>query len=457
MRRDLRLSDHSALAEAASLAQEVVVAFVFDTTILHPLQDRDDRRVTFIHRSLAELDGKLRQRGSCLAVRHGDPTQEIPALVRELGIDLVVSARDFEPGAIERDRKVAERVGVAFHQVLDQVVQAPEDVRNLAGEPFKVFTPYSKAWLTRFHPTMVAERTPDLSRLVSSEAIEPHVHPWKLGDLGFQPAKLWLEPGEDAARKRLEEFRAKMGGYPDLRDYPALHATSGLSVHLRFGTLSIREAFRAALAHGQAEKWMTELIWREFYAMILCMFPHVVDSTFQPQYRQTKWPGGEVEFQAWREGRTGYPMVDAAMRCLNATGWMHNRLRMIVASFLTKDLLVDYRWGEAYFARRLLDFDLASNNGGWQWAASTGVDAQPYFRIFNPVLQSRKFDPEGRFIRQWCPELANFSNERIHWPHDAPLFEQMEAGCILGDDYPAPIVDHHVQKEAVIRLLAGDN
>lgn len=452
VRRDLRLCDHAVLAEATAHASEVIVAFVFDTSILREL-DRGDRRVTFIHRSLTEMDEKLRRLGSCLVVRHGEPTQEVPRLVEALNIDAVYSARDFEPSAVRRDYEVSQRVNVPFHQVLDHVIQAPEDILNQAGGPFQVFTPYSKAWRARFHAAMISERHSDLTKLCPAALLEPHISPWALEDLGFFPGDLWLEPGQDAALARLREFTPKMGGYGELRDFPALDATSGLSVHLRFGTLSIREAMRAAMSHGNATKWTSELIWREFYAMILATFPNVVEEPFQQQYHGLTWLGDQEVFAAWKQGNTGYPLVDAAMRCLNATGWMHNRLRMVVASFLTKDLLVDYRLGEAYFAKKLLDFDLASNNGGWQWAASMGVDAQPYFRIFNPILQSRKYDPDGRFIRQWCPELINFSNERVHWPKDAPLFEQMEAGCIIGDEYPAPIVDHAVQKEAFVEML----
>lgn len=455
LRRDLRLSDNTALAEATANAKEVVVAFVFDTTILGALLDRDDRRVSFIHRSLTELDGKLRGLGSCLVVRYGDPKVEIPRLAADLSIDAIYTARDFEPSAVERDAEVQAGSKAEFNLVLDQVVQAPEAIRSQLGEPYKVFTPYSKAWHAAYNPPLVAERQSDLSKLAPKSLLDHHIHPWSLDDLGFSAAELWLEPGEDAARARLREFVPKMGAYGEFRDFPALSATSGLSVHLRFGTLSIREAMRTAIGHSNATKWLTELLWREFYAMILATFPHVVDEPFQSMYQGLEWPGETAAWQAWCDGQTGYPLVDAAMRCLKSTGWMHNRLRMVVASFLTKDLLVNYRLGEAHFARYLLDFDLASNNGGWQWAASTGVDAQPYFRIFNPILQSKKFDPDGQFIRQWCPELTCFPNNHIHFPAEAPLFEQMEAGCVIGTDYPAPIVDHATQKELAVRLLSA--
>jgi deoxyribodipyrimidine photo-lyase len=248
-----------------------------------------------------------------------------------------------------------------------------------------------------------------------------------------------------------------MSNYKKARDFPALNGTSILSPHLRFGTISCRAAVRAALAvSGEGgDKWLSELIWREFYSMILLRFPEVVEHTFRPEFDDLEYPGTHEYFEAWVEGRTGYPIVDAAMRCFEATGWMHNRLRMVVASFLTKDLLVNYKWGEAYFARKLLDFELASNNGSWQWAASVGADPQPYFRIFNPILQSKKFDSEGKFIRKWCPELTGFSNERIHFPAEATEMEQKLAGCLIGKDYPKPIVDHSEQRQKAISLLEG--
>jgi deoxyribodipyrimidine photo-lyase len=243
--------------------------------------------------------------------------------------------------------------------------------------------------------------------------------------------------------------------YNETRDFPALDATSGLSVHLRFGTVSVRECFRKAIDRNSegARTWISELIWREFYQMILDRFPHVKREAFKREYNDLQWEGTEAQFAAWREGRTGYPLVDAAMRHFNRTGWMHNRLRMVVAMFLTKDLLVDWRKGERYFARYLLDYDAAANNGGWQWCASTGVDAQPYFRVFNPILQSKKFDPDGAFIREHVPELRGFSNARIHWPVDASPVEQADAGCIIGTDYPAPIVEHAAQKEKAVAMF----
>lgn len=439
LRRDLRLRDNAALAEATSLAEEVVCAFVFDTTILGELPDKDDRRVTFIHRSLVELDGYLRKRGSRLLVLHGDPVEELPRAARALKCERVVAAKDFESAAIARDSKVAAAVELVT--VLDHIVQEGGTIRNQSGDPFRVFTPFSRQWRKQVLPEMVAERKPAHPNLVSAYEIDPIVAKWDLADLGFQPGNLWLEAGERAGRALLKEFVArKAANYGELRNFPSGNHTSGLSVHLRFGTVSIRECFR--LGWDKSETWINELIWREFYSMILQSFPEVETMTFQPQYRDLVWPGSREHFDAWCTGTTGFPLVDAAMRCLNETGRMHNRLRMVAASFLTKDLLCDYRWGEAYFARKLLDFDLASNNGGWQWAASVGCDAQPYFRVFNPVLQSEKFDPRGEFIRQWCPELRELDDKAIHSP-----------GLLRPTQYPAPIVDHAVQKDKAIALF----
>jgi deoxyribodipyrimidine photo-lyase len=280
---------------------------------------------------------------------------------------------------------------------------------------------------------------------------------WSFDDIGFAEQELPIDAGARGAEKMLRAFMPRIDRYHETRDVPGLAGTSSLSVHLRFGTISIRELVRRAraVASEGARKWLDELLWREFYQMILDRFPHVERGAFRPEYDAIRWPGAEEHYEAWCAGRTGYPIVDAAMRGFNATGMMHNRLRMIVASFLTKDLLVDYRRGERYFARHLLDFDLASNNGNWQWAASTGCDAQPFFRVFNPVTQSKRFDPDGTFIRAHCPELAGFSNRTIHFPADAGLAEQRAAGCIIGEDYPAPIVDHARQRELALALGRG--
>lgn len=453
IRRDLRLSDHRPLELATSLADEVAVVFVFDPKILDLLEDRDDKRVAFIQRSLLELDEQLAKRGSRLVVRRGDPVVEIPKVAKEFGASFVVAGKDYETYAIRRDAAVARVLDLRL--VKDQVVLEGAEVLSKEGAPFRVFTPFSKAWLARLNPELdLAKARPNPDHLAPASALEKLCQPYSLPELGFQETDLWLEPGEAAAAHRLKAFMPKAGDYGSLRDFPAIPATSGLSVHLRFGTISARAAVRAAMEGGEdARKWLSELIWREFYSSILQHFPEVETEAFQSRYTGLDWPGDPEHLAAWKEGRTGYPIVDAAMRDLNATGWMHNRLRMVCASFLTKDLLIDWREGEAYFARRLLDFDLASNNGGWQWAASTGADPQPYFRIFNPILQSRKFDAKGEYIRRWVPELASAPDSWIHAPWEAGPLELSAAEIELGKTYPAPIVDHDRQRPLAIKLL----
>ncbi len=461
LRRDLRLTDHRPLAEATRSGTQVAVAFVFDTQILNQLADRDDRRLSFIHRSLEELDQGLRAHGSRLIVLHGDPIQEIPKLAKALQATTVYAGRDFESYALRRDREVASalsRQGAQLRLLKDQVVFEGSEILKENGEPYRVFTPYQAAWLHALQSrNALEEATPNLVSLCPAHDLkECGLASWDLLQLGFQPSDLWLEPGEQAAEQRLEQFfDTSMEEYQTGRDAYAEEGTSGLSVHLRFGTLSIRQAARTALRRPDpgARKWLSELIWREFYQAILFHAPFVETGAFLRRYDAIEWPGLERHFEAWCAGETGYPVVDAAMRHFNQTGWMHNRLRMIVASFLCKDLLIDWRKGEAYFARYLLDYDLASNNGGWQWCASTGVDPQPVFRIFNPLLQSKKFDPQGAFLRRHLPELAYLEAPFIHFPATAPTHVLERAGgIVLGRDYPAPIVDHGVQRGRALAL-----
>jgi deoxyribodipyrimidine photo-lyase len=435
IRRELRLHDNAVLAKATKVANEVAVVFVYDSSALDRL---GNRRVTFIHRSLEEIDLKLKAFGSRLIVRVGDPTIEIPRLADELKANWIFAGTDSDPEAIRQESAMPNLEGVK-----DSVIFERSDLLSGAEKPYTVFTPYSQAWLSRVTEVETSEHRPNLIRLMplSGEFLPT------LEQLGIRAAHLDIEAGEDAARRSLQQFLTRIDRYHELRDYPALDACSGLSVHFRFGTLSIREAFREALSRSTdgARKWTLELIWREFYQSILWHFPHVVHQAFHPSRNAIEWPGLEEHFDAWREGRTGFPLVDAAMRCLNATSKMHNRLRMVTASFLVKDLLIDWRRGESYFAQRLLDYDLASNNGGWQWCASTGCDAQPYFRVFNPVLQSRKYDPDGAFIREWVKELADLDNRTIHWPHDGLRRTDV--------NYPQPIVDHNVQRRLVQSLF----
>jgi len=444
-RRDLRDADHAALHAALTAHPVVHCAFVFDTAILDALESKRDRRVAFIRASLVELKAALEAKGGGLHVLHGRATEAIPKLARELGVAAVYANRDYEPQALARDAEVKDRLaalGVAFHTRKDQVIFELDEVRTKAGEPFSVFTPYRNAWLAKLDPFFV--KAYPVERHAAKLAPGPGTSVPSLGDIGFEHAELPVPTGMSGAAKLLADFRRRIADYRDRRDFPGLKGPSYLSTHLRFGTVSIRQL--AALAwkadNEGARAWLSELVWRDFYHAILAWRPDVVERSFRREYDAVKFDANPAGWKAWCEGRTGYPLVDAAMRQLNGTGYMHNRLRMVAASFLVKDLGIDWRRGERYFAATLNDYDLAANNGGWQWAASTGCDAQPWFRIFNPVTQSEKFDAEGTFIRRYVPELARVSNDWIHAPWTMPPLEQQAAGCVIGRDYPAPVVDH---------------
>ena len=450
-RRDLRDYDHAALSAALANAQKVFCAFVFDTEILDALPSKRDRRVHFIHESLLELDSALRAKGGGLIVRHGRASDEIPLLARQLGVSAVYANRDYEPAAKARDQLIAEALGasdIAFHDLKDQAIFDHDEVLTLAGKPFSVFTPYKNAWLKRLTATDCAAYA-SKGHLAGGELAGVPA----LAEIGYEATELaavGIQPGMSGAQALWAEFHAgRINHYGSLRDFPAVKGVSYLSVHLRFGTLSIRELVRAAV-HSEADVWLSELIWRDFYFMILDHFPHVVGHAFKPDYDAIQWADWPEGYAAWCAGRTGYPLVDAAMRQLNYSGWMHNRLRMVVASFLTKDLGIDWRLGEKHFAEQLNDFDLSANNGGWQWASSSGCDAQPYFRIFNPITQSEKFDAEGKFIRRYVPELAKVSNKYIHAPWLMGRVEQEALGVVIGRDYPAPIVDHAHARESTL-------
>ena len=470
IRRDLRCTDNATLAHALATCQEVYVVFVFDTTILDVLP-RDDRRVAFIHDSVGELANTLTHARGALIVRHGDPVTEIPWLAKSLGVQAVFAGRDYEPAAVARDRSVArslDELGIAFEGIKDQVIFEASEILTAQGEPYSVFTPYQRAWLKQVRPVDLAPhgRVADRQRLAvppTDNGVLP-----SLASLGFEVSdarRMAIAAGESGARQLLDDFLPRMAHYHERRDYPAVRGPSYLSVHLRFGTISIRtlarEAHAVMLRGGDAgsgaQTWLSELIWREFYFMILHHHPSVVAQAFKPAYDAIEWATGkaaDADFQAWCEGRTGYPLVDAAMRQINQTGYMHNRLRMVTASFLVKDLGIDWRRGEAYFAHALNDFDLAANNGGWQWAASTGCDAQPYFRIFNPVTQSEKFDPQGRFIRKYVPELANLPDKALHAPWRADAQTLLDAHVALGRDYPPPRVAHDVARKETLARYA---
>ncbi len=444
MRRDLRVQDQRALYEATHQSVKVLPVFVIDETIVGKLP-KNDRRITFLQKSLDEVAESLEKQGSHLLVVHGDPVEKIPELARKLKAQAVFTSNDYEPYAKKRDAEVFTRLkaaGVEFHSFKDQVIFERDEILNGSGEPYKVFTPYSNNWLKQFEANRarhLRDYQPKMGALWdASEIKQKSVSFW---DLGFEEQDLVVPPGSKAAKQLLKKFADHISKYQEARDFPALAGTSRLSVHLRFGTISIRELIRFAEEHLSAgtKVWVKELIWREFYQMILDRYPHVAKGSFKRECDQIKWPGKKEHFEAWVEGKTGFPIVDAAMREFKQTGWMHNRLRMVVAMFLTKDLLLDWRMGEKYFADTLLDFDLASNNGGWQWSASTGCDAQPYFRVMNPYSQSERFDFDGEYIRKWVPELSKLRGKQIH--HPLP-FEYME-----------PIVDHAEQRLVAIDLF----
>jgi len=447
-RRDLRVDDHAALSHALSRARRVHCVFVFDTEILDPLSDRADRRVEFIWESVVELRAALTELGGGLIVAHARARDAIPDLARRFQVQAVYAGRDYEPAALSRDLEVERTLaadGIVFETLKDQVVFERAEIMTRTGTPFSVFTPYKNAWLARLDAQSIRPR-PVRDR-ASALAPAPDSDMPALEALGFVRTNLHelrMPTGMSGARALFEDFVQRIDAYRERRDFPGSKGPSYLSVHLRFGTISIRELVRAAHARAGAgaATWLSELIWRDFYFMILHHHPGVVDHAFRAEFDGIEFPGSQAHFEAWCAGRTGYPLVDAGMRQLNQTGYMHNRLRMVTASFLVKDLHVDWRKGERYFARKLNDYDLAANNGGWQWAASTGCDAQPYFRIFNPVTQSERFDPDGRFIRMYVPELARVPDRHVHAPWLMGPIEQQAAGIRLGSDYPEPLVDH---------------
>jgi len=461
-RRDLRVEDHAALHHALRSSDRVHCVFVFDTGILAGLP-RDDRRVQFIHASLVELDARLRSWGAYLIVRQGRAADEIVRLAAELEAESVFANHDYEPAAIARDREVQQRLREAGHSLQtfkDQVIFEKDEVLTQAGGAFSVFTPYKNAWLKRLAAHPEAIDAYDTAPWVKTFAPAPAGHRLPtLEELGFMPNDAPIQPtGMSGARQLLDGFLQRIDDYRTQRDFPALDSTSRLSVHLRFGTLPVRGLVRLLCDRADAGKdgavtWLSELIWREFYMMILQRHPRVQTQSFKAAFDRVRWEEGQEAdeaFAAWCEGRTGYPLVDAAMAQLNRTGFMHNRLRMVTASFLTKDLGISWLRGERYFAAKLNDYELSSNNGGWQWAASTGCDAQPWFRIFNPVTQSKRFDPDGAFIRRWLPQLGALEGTAIHAPWLARPAVLERAGLVLGRDYPLPIVDHEQARERTL-------
>jgi deoxyribodipyrimidine photo-lyase len=399
---------------------------------------------------------------------HGNTHKEIPHLAKQIEAKAVFANHDDEPAALGRDAQVRgglANAGLAFHTYQDHVVCERQEVLTLASKPYTVFTPYKNAWLKKIRPEDLAAHpvAEHASALVPRPAKYRLPVP-TLPDIDFENmdlTALHYKPGASGAQALLDDFLHRIDRYEETRNFPAIKGPSYLSVLLRFGTISIRqlalEAWRRYKTSEGASVWLSELIWRDFYAQILANFPHVTERCFKPDYDAIHWdhgPHGKALFAAWCEGRTGYPLVDAAMAQINQTGYMHNRLRMVVASFLTKDLGVDWRWGEKYFAQHLIDFDLSANNGGWQWASSSGCDAQPYFRIFNPVTQSEKFDPKGKFIKRYLPQLAGLEGADIHAPWEAKPLALQAAGIKLGKDYPLPVVNHAEAREKTLARYA---
>lgn len=400
-RRDLRIEDNHGLYKALTSGLKVIPVFIFDNTILSKLKS-DDQRVIFIHQYIQKLKNHYQSFGSDLRVYHGNPTELIPHLTTKYKVEKVFTNRDYEPNALKRDQEVYEslsKLNVEFIGAKDHVIFEKNEVLKDDGKPYTVFTPYSRKWkslLTEDH-LKTFETLNFIQNLQPFTDKSPLI---SLVELGFEEEPKVKFPIETVENSLLTK-------YTEQRDFPAINGTSKLGVHFRFGTISIRDL--AKRAKNTNETYLNELIWRDFYQMIIYHFPHSADNSFKPIYDRIPWDNNETHFKAWCEGKTGYPMVDAGMRELNNTGHMHNRVRMVVASFLTKHLLIDWRWGANYFAEKLLDFELASNSGGWQWAAGSGCDAAPYFRIFNPALQLDKFDKKLRYVKRWVPEYGTSS------------------------------------------------
>jgi deoxyribodipyrimidine photo-lyase len=417
-RRDLRLHDNAALYHALKSNHPVLLVFIFDKNILDDLEDKKDRRVEFIHEALLEMHETLRKYNATLEVYYGTPSNVYKALLEKYTIEQVFANEDYEQYALDRDaaiKDILKKHNVELKLYKDQVILAKDEVLKDDCTPYTVFTPYSRRWkatLTKFH----LKSYPTEKYFKNFYKSDPHRIP-SLESMGFEKVE---EPFPSSA-VRAEIIKH----YKEQRDYPAIPGTSRLSVHLRFGTISIREL--ATKAKELSEPYLNELIWRDFYHMILWHFAHVrKEKSFKPEYDNIQWRNNEKEFNAWCDGQTGYPIVDAGVRELNTTGFMHNRVRMIVASFLTKHLLIDWRWGEAYFAKKLLDYDYAANNGGWQWAAGCGCDAAPYFRVFNPTLQTQKFDKDLKYIRKWVPEFESFEYVKPIVEHEAARKKAIE-------------------------------
>jgi deoxyribodipyrimidine photo-lyase len=424
-RRDLRLNDNAALFQALNSGNEVIPLFIFDTDILEKLESRSDSRVQFIYDSISSIQDQLCKSGSSFLIQHGKPIEVISSIINEFAINQVIAGTDYEPYSLRRDKEVKEMLNekaIPFTTFTDHILFKPGEVMKPDGTPYSIFTPFSRKWKERLSINGIPYYNSD--SLIQNFAMLDFPFP-KLESIGFTKTQIQIAPAV-LDPKRLEN-------YATIRDLPALNATSHNGIHLRFGTMSPRMLI-SIFQHN--ESFLNELIWREFFIHILFHYPKAASSSFHNKYDGMPWLNDEKAFSRWCEGTTGYPMVDAGMRELNATGFMHNRVRMVVASFLTKHLLSDWRWGEAYFAAKLLDYELAANNGNWQWAAGTGCDAAPYFRVFNSAEQQKKFDPDFMYCKRWIPEL-------------------------LTSNYPKPIVDHDFARKRAIETykkhLSGMN
>ena len=480
-RRDLRLTDNTALNAAIEVsAGHVVPVFVLDDALLKG-KDVAPARVQFMLAALTELDTNLRSRGSSLIVRKGNPKDELLAVAHEVGAEAVYYNRDYTPLARKRDSEVNHALteaGLQVQSFKDLVIHEEDELLTGTKKPYAVFAPYKKSWLLRpsvaptTHPLLLGKK---LNAPLTAKSVPiPTVK-----GLGFTVTQKVPKAGEAEAQRLLKAFvdGNALNEYDKQRDMPGIEGTSRLSPHLRFGTISPRACYQTALhnanyvvpsresraaqtpvAKAGADNWISEMIWREFYMQLLFHFPHADKHNFNKAWDAVKWGSGnaktdEAHFAAWRAGKTGYPIVDAAMRQLNEMAWMHNRARMIAACFFCRDLLLDWQLGESYFMQQLVDGDPANNNGNWQWAASVGADAQPYFRVFNPLLQSQRFDPKGTYIRHWVPELARVPDEFIHEPWLLPPQQQLKTNCVIGQTYPKRIVDHAVQKDKAIAMF----
>jgi deoxyribodipyrimidine photo-lyase len=419
-RRDLRLHDNAGLYHALKGEHPVLCLFIFDRKILDKLEDKDDARVTFIYQTIEALNKDIEKHNSSLLVKYAKPQQAWHDVLQAYDVKAVYTNHDYEPYAHERDaelKTIFAKNNISFNTYKDQVIFEKDEVTKDDGKPYTVFTPYKRKWYDKLKPFYLKPYPTEKYFKNFAETKQQPIP--SLKDMGFV---------ESEAKFPIAQYKAIIADYAEKRDYPAIKGTSHIGLHLRFGTVSIRQlATDANRAHEKT--WLNELIWRDFYAMILYHFPQTPTQAFKPDYDRIKWRNNETEFKAWCEGKTGYPLVDAGMRELNATGYMHNRVRMVVASFLSKHLLIDWRWGEHYFARKLLDYEMASNVGGWQWAAGCGNDAAPYFRVFNPELQMKKFDPKFDYIKKWVPEYADFGK------------------------YPKPIVDHVFARDRVLKVF----